>query len=263
MQHKNQKLHADDSDLHGRSSRKRRKSKQVAGVSARPTLRVMGYVSENDLLSTISMEFSMTIRPKITDLTQKQRSMLLAVANYRAYLVGVDFSLYLVLEYLYFTLRKVGIDPIHVKEEKLRQTLLSTELILSTVRGDWLNLGDKEELSQEVKQRLANTGWLPTDRQMQSWKQHWDLEKYLVVRIVPIEQQIHRDKLSSAERYTSYTRGYGQDGNLPAPGKTKPTPELDGDDRDPDPPEIPLLELDTYIDILNLIEGEKAAKRQH
>jgi hypothetical protein len=65
---------------------------------------------------------------------------------------------------------------------------------------------------------------------------------------------------STAERYSSYTRGYGQDGNPPAPHKTKEEPE-DGNS-DPDPPSISLLEFESYVDILSSIEINKAQKRQ-
>lgn len=201
----------------------------------------------------------MTVRLKTTTLTPKQASMLLQVCNARAVYGGIDFTLYLAMEYLQGFLRKTGTDPMYVKNEKMRTTLLLSELILAACKGLWFTLGDRETLHDEVKAEIKASGWLPDVRTLDSWKQHWDLEKYLQVRIVPVEHLLER-QLNTAERYSSYTRGYGQDGNLPAPHKTKDDP-VDGN-VDPDPPSINLLEFESYVNILNSIEIHKARKKQ-
>jgi hypothetical protein len=163
------------------------------------------------------------------------------------------------MEYLQGFLRKTGTDVMYVKNEKMRQTLLLSELVLAAIHGTWLTLGSREELSLETTEAIHATGWLPSARSLQSWKQHWDLEKYLRVKIVPVEYLLERQS-STAERYSAYTRGYGQDGNLPAPHKTKDDP-VDGTN-DPDPPSLNLLEFETFVNILNSIEIHKARKRQ-
>lgn len=239
------------------------KSKQVSARNRRPTLEVLAYVSarQADSLSLLCTEFHMTIRPKISELTPKQASMLAAIAVARAVHLGVDFTLYMSLEFLYNFLVKSGEDPLYIQNEKARKTMLLTELVLSSIRGTWYTLTEVEELPANVSAEIVSTGWLPSARTLDSWKQHWDLERYLQVRIVPVEQLINRNKLSTAERYTSYTRGYGQDGNATEPGKTKPSPELDGEDVPERQPEITLLEFETYTTILNQIIRQKQAKR--
>jgi hypothetical protein len=226
--------------------------------SVRPTLRLLAYVSERDTIDKLS-EFHMTVRLKTTTLTPKEASMLLQICNCRAVYSGVDFTLYLAMEYLQGFMRKTGTDIMYVKNEKMRTTLLLSELILTAVKGLWFTLGDKEMLPLEVKQKIEATGWLPAARTLHSWQQHWDLEKYLQVRIVPVEHLLER-QTSAAERYSAYTRGYGQDGNLPAPHRTKDDP-VDGD-LNPDPPSFNLLEFEQYVDILNSIEINKAQKKQ-
>jgi hypothetical protein len=185
--------------------------------------------------------------------------MLLQICNARAVYQGVDFTLYLAMEYLQGFLRKTGTDVLFVKNEKMRQTLLLSELVLASIHGTWLTLGTRELLSSEVENQIIQSGWLPSERSLQSWKQHWDLEKYLRVKIVPVEYLLERQS-STAERYSGYTRGYGQDGVLPAPHKTKDDP-VDGIDA-PDPPSLNLLEFETFVNILNSIETNKARKKQ-
>lgn len=226
--------------------------------SVRPTLRLLAYVTENDKIDIVS-EFHMTVQLKTTSLTPKAASMLLQICNVRAVYQGVDFTLYLAMEYLQGFLRKTGSDVLFVKNEKARQTLLLSELVLAAIHGTWISLGSYEHLSDDVRESIIKTGWLPNDRSIQSWKQHWDLEKYLRVKIVPVEYLLERQS-STAERYSGYTRGYGQDGNLPAPHKTKDDP-VDGQ-IDPDPPSLNLLEFETFVNILSSIEINKARKRQ-
>jgi hypothetical protein len=91
--------------------------------SVRPTLRLLAYVSESDKIDIVS-EFHMTVQLKTTILTPKAASMLLQICNTRAVYEGVDFTLYLAMEYLQGFLRKTGTDVMYVKNEKMRQTLL-------------------------------------------------------------------------------------------------------------------------------------------
>jgi len=237
----------------------RRKSTEVAAVN--PPVREPQNVSEirSQPVGFLFSEFHMTIRLKIAQVTQKQFSMLLKVAIAKATNRGVDVPLYLMLEYLYSNLKKSGADPLMTKNEKDRQALLLGELILSCIRGSWLSFGDLEKLPPEVILEIRNSGWLPNDRTLNSWKQHWQLENYLEVRIVPVEQFLNRQP-NSAERYSGYTKGYGQDGSPTAPHKTKDEPS-DGT-MDVEPPSFTLHELHIYQSILNQILRAKSAKRK-
>jgi len=201
----------------------------------------------------------MTIQSKVTNLTLKQMSMLLTLGIVKALTNGVDISLYMALEFLSSHLTKSGHDVLYTQNDKVRRALLLTELLLLGIKGKWLTLGDYEPVPGDIAQQIVETGWLPNDRTISSWAQHWDLEKYLSIRIVPVEDLISRQP-STAERYTAYTKGYGQDGSPPAPHKTKEE-SLDGDVL-PEPPAISLLEFETYRSILSNIERSRALKRR-
>lgn len=201
----------------------------------------------------------MTIRLKFSEVTRKQLSMLTAVAVAKATYSGVDIPLYLMLEYLDSTLRKSGTDVLEIIDERERHTVLLCELVLRAVRGTWLSFGEKEILPEDVVEVIHNSGWLPNKRTLQSWKQHWNLEKYLELRIVPVD--LFRDRTpNSAERYSGYTKGYGQDGSPTAPHRTKEEPE-DGLVGPPKSLKFNLQDLETYQSILLQIEKVKAAKR--
>lgn len=230
-------------------------------VTARPTLKMLTYVSLEQDVGKANMEFHMTIRPKISELNPKQASMLLSIANARAAYDGIDFTLYLAMEFLTNYLKKSGVDVLYVKNEKVRQTLLLSELVLAQVKGTWQNLVERERLPKQVLDEILATQWLPNERTLNSWRQHWDLERYLSVRIVPVESLLNRTP-STAERYSGYTRGYGQDGNAPTPGKTRPSAELDGKDFVEEPPHITLQDFDKYQTVLLAIERAKAEKRK-
>lgn len=223
-----------------------------------PTLKVLGWMASDSVLSL--SEFHMTVKFRISEPTPKQASLLLSIANTRACFNGVDITLYLAMEFLFSWLRRGNYDPLYEKNEKVRQTLMVTELLLSSVRGEWLTLGTKERIPDEVVERIDLLGWLPSERTLQSWKQHWKLEQYLRIKIVPVEHILERQP-NSSERYSAYTRGYGQDGNPPAPHKPRLEP-LDVAMEELAPPAIPLQELENYQHVLQLIEAKKAAKRR-
>lgn len=223
-----------------------------------PTLKMLAWMSERDTVSTLT-EFHMTIRLRVTEFSTKSASMLLSIAVAKGIYLGVDITLYMAMEFLTSYLKRSGTDVLYEKNEKIRQTLLLSELVLSTVKGTWLTMSGREKLPEDIIEQVHQTGWLPSERTLNSWKTHWDLEKYLQVRIVPVESLLERQP-STAERYSGYTKGYGQDGNPPAPHKTKDEP-VDGN-VDPDLPSITLQEFGHYVDILNSIERSKALKRK-
>lgn len=204
----------------------------------------------------------MTIRSKVSELSRRQASMLLAVASHKAITEGVDLSLYMSMEFLYSYLWKSGQDPLETADDKVRKTLVLSDIIFSYIRGSWLSFTDREEIPENIVAQIEALGWLPSERTVQSWKQHWDLERYLEIHIVPVDTLRHRNRYSTAERYSAYTKGYGNDGSPASPGKTKPSRELDGDDTEKPPPQLSLQEFEVYQEAIRLIEYAKAARRQ-
>lgn len=236
--------------------------KAPQAVTASPTLKVTSYVKPDDELSYIFTEFHMTIETRVSELTDKQASMLLSVASYKAVHEGIDVSLYMSMEFLYNFLWKNGRDPLETQNDKIRKTLLVSDIVLSYIRGSWLNLIEREKLPETVVDEIETLQWLPTERTLNSWHQHWQLERYLKIKIVPVESLINRNKYSTYERYSGYTKGYGNDGSPARVKRTKPTPELDGDSTDRTPPQLSLQEFEQYQTALRLIETARAHRIQ-
>lgn len=205
----------------------------------------------------------MTIRSKVTNLSTREASILLMVCNVLALRDGIDMTLYLSMEYLYAYLTKsASIRPEEVREEAQRQTCLLADLILSSIRAEWIGLGDRVKLlDRDVLEAIQSTNWLPTKRTFNSWLQHWQPDKWLEVRIVPLNLETQRRSIFS-EPYSSYCKGYGESGNR-GPKKTPYDSDLDGEEyRDTQPPEINLLELESYQRIQLAIEKNRSARIQ-
>jgi hypothetical protein len=240
----------------------RSKSKQDAGKILAPTLMATSGIKTDTEISSYTAEFQMTVSITITELSTKQASMLLSLASYKATHYGVDYGLYLSMEFLYSYLWKSGSDPMETANERVRKTLVLSDVILSYIRGKWLNFQEREELPEKVRSEILALNWLPTERTIQSWGPHWELEKYLKIKTVPLDVHWNRNKYSAAERYSGYTKGYGNDGSPASPGKTKPTRELDGEDTEKPPPQLSLQEFEDYQTAIRLIEYSKSARRQ-
>lgn len=115
-------------------------------------------------------------------------------------------------------------------------------------------------LDQEVREAIIKSNWMPDRRTFNSWLQHWVPDKWLQVRIVPVDILFDRSKFS--EPYSSYCKGYGE-GTSRGPRKTPYDPELDGEDyTDPLPPEFNLLEVEAYVEIFTALEALKARRIQ-
>lgn len=229
--------------------------------SPSPTLKLAVWVRESEP-AFLTKEFQMTIRANVTNLTAKEASMLLMVCNVQALKDGLDLTLYLSIEFLYALLtRSSSLKPEDIKEERIRQTCLLSDLIMSSFRGEWTQMGERIRiLDQEVLEAISASNWLPDKRTYNSWLQHWQPSKWLSVRIVPLEVFLERS--GTSEPYSGYCKGYGE-GTSPGPKKTPYDSELDGEDyAEPRPPEFNLLEVQAYQRILNSLEANRARRAQ-
>jgi len=231
-------------------------------VRASPTLNIRANIRFQKV-EAISKEFEMTIRPRVTSLNAKEASMLLMVCNVLALREGIDMTLYLSMEFLYsFLTKSASIRPEEIKEESHRQTCLLTDLILSTFRAEWIGLGERVKiLDRDVLEAIQASNWLPTKRTFNSWLPHWTPDKWLEVRIVPLNLEYHR-RSTFSEPYSSYCKGYGESSHRGAK-KTPYDSELDGEEyEEPIPPEINLLEVEAYQRIQLAIESNRAKRYQ-
>jgi len=204
----------------------------------------------------------MTIQPKVQNLSSREASMLLMVCNVLALQDGIDTTLYLSMEFLLSYLTRSGsLSPSEIKEERVRQTALLTHLILSSFRGEWTDLGERIQITDnQVRWAVINSNWLPDRRTFNSWEAYWKPEKWLSVRIVPVEYLLDRSKFS--EPYSGYCKGYGE-GTSRGAQSTPYDSDLDGEDyTEPIPPEFNLLEVEAYVNIHNAIEAQRARRMQ-
>jgi hypothetical protein len=240
------------------------KSKELTlepATSPSPTLNMLAWVRQRDVES-ITTEFQMTIQTKVSNLTTKEASILLMVCNVLGLRDGLDISLYLSMEFLYSFLTKSGsISPEEIEEERVRQTCLLTYLILSTFRGNWTDMGERIQiLDQQVYEAVRDSNWLPDKRTFNSWIQHWEPERWLSVRIVPLDTLLNRSTIS--EPYSAYCKGYGE-GTSRGPESTPYDYELDGEVySEPLPPRFNLLEVEAYQRIHSAIEANRAKRIQ-
>jgi hypothetical protein len=209
--------------------------------------------------SHVSVSYHWTVRRKVTTMTNKQASILLKVWIVECLREGVGLSDYLGLEYLVTYVLGGKLDPLEIRDESDRQSVLLGMLFLNLLRGEWLTLGSVTTVTDRQKQEIIALGWLPTKRTYGSWKTYYEPWKFLEVLAVPLDDYDERDH--STVRYSGYTKHYGNGGHISRTLKTPYDSELDGETTDREPPEFNLQEYDQYNHILLSIEREKLQRR--
>lgn len=220
------------------------------------TVSVRGCDASDDILM-----FHWTVRMRVIAMTEKEISILIKVMVVDILIYGCDLSGYLSLEYLVNRLSRGKTDLLEIREEKDRQAAMLGNLILSWIRGNWINLGEKELIPEEVVKEIEATGWLPDRRTFGSWKIYYNVRTFLEVSAVPLENFIDLPERTTI-RYSGYTKGYGNGGHVSRTKKTPYDSETDGEDTDRDPPSFSLQDLDKYNSLLFSIEKAKVRKVQ-
>jgi len=205
-----------------------------------------------------SREYQMTIRTKITTLNRKQATILATVLWIDQVKNGVDFVGYLLTEYLHHFLSGSR-EPEEIGQVYERRAVLMLRILLSHSNGNWINMGEREMLPSEVLVTIPSD-WLPSERTYASWSTVYQLEKWFEARIVPLDLLIEERQIGT-ERYSGYTKGYGNGGRRSSTEKTPYDSELDGASDDPDRVRVNLLEFEQFNTILLAIEKAKASKR--
>jgi len=211
-------------------------------------------------ISSISFGYQLTVCPKV-ELTRYQCSMLLEVLSMKVINYGINFSLYLCLEYL--NSRLLGSKQImDLRNENERKVVYLSQILLRTIDGNWFNLGDLEKLPEQVVKDLRRiSNLLPTEREFQSRSQYWDTCKFLKVQTVRLDTFLERREIS--ERYSSYCKGYGESSSMGHRKKTRPSAELDGEDTDRPEVILNFSELQLLLDLVRLdIQAQESKKRK-
>jgi len=201
--------------------------KRVAsdGSQPKPIIKEDG---QSELPSDFSLDYYLTVRLRVT-LSRRECSLLLGILNYQACHFGMNFGMYLSMEFLSSLLLGNKLHPSEIKEKYERDCCFSTLIILSSVADrNWNLLELSNRVPQRIIQGLTEGGLLITKRTYQSRFTTYRPEMLLEVRSVPVDNLIDRSK-GNSQRYSSYTKGYGESHLSAHSQRTKPSFELDGD----------------------------------
>jgi hypothetical protein len=115
-----------------------------------------------------------------------------------------------------------------IKEKFERLSVLLSQTIIRDLAGKDLNFTDLVQVSDQTRNLILNSKSLMTKDSYNSRFNHWRPERYLKLRIVPVDVIIERN--GNSVRYTSYCKGYGEGTGTARRGKTPQSFELDGED---------------------------------
>lgn len=186
----------------------------------------------NELLSVYSRDYQLTVRSKIT-LTRRQQSLLLDILNYQSVYFGMSFGMYLCMEFLSGMLIGNKADPLEIRDSKERLTVMVSQILLSSLGDSDLNLIIRNDIHPAISQKLIEEKLLMEKRVYGSRHFVYKPEAILEIRTVPLDVYFERQK-GNSERYSSYCKGYGESHPSARKLKTKPSFELDGEQKDVD-----------------------------
>jgi hypothetical protein len=171
-------------------------------------------------------DFNLTIRVKVKEFTRKQATLLAGQCLRQVALRGLNIIDWMTLECLYTYLLGNKQFYFERKDSKEFELLLLLKIVLLSV--GWMSLEEKVQLPLDITEVILSSRWVPNERTFSSRENQFSLDKFLQVRIVPVDSLIERSKDSI--RYSSYCKGYGESGPMGRRKKTRSSAELDGED---------------------------------
>jgi hypothetical protein len=210
-----------------------------------PTLAVSG---SEEYYGAISFDVQVTVRSKV-DFTRKQLCMLSGIALSDVAEMGLGLSDWMVLEWLYSNLLGNKREPYERKDNKEFELSLLLKVVL--LSGTWMGLEGKVQLPKDIQELVLNSRYVPKGRTKASWKQKWNIAKFLEIRAVPLDVLLERSRNTS--RYSSYCKGYGESSRLGRRQKTRPSAELDGEPVDLEKDKMMNLDLQRISQILSAV----------
>jgi len=180
-----------------------------------------------DLNEALSSDYHLTAEITNSSLTTRDLSLLLDVLNYQIVNFGCNFSMYLALCELYFRVKGNALTAMEVSEPKIRLTVTVSEILIGSFKECSFNLysGYFTQIAVQIKELLSP--YLMSKRTYGSRYRTWRPEKFIRIKAVPVNKLIDRPQFRT-ERYSGYTKGYGESHGNAHKQKTKPTIELDG-----------------------------------
>jgi len=183
-----------------------------------------------DLNEVLSSDYHLTAEIPNSSLSMRELSLLLAVLNYQIVHFGCNFGMYLALCELYFRVKGNALTSEEVSDPKIRLTLMVSEILIGAFKEQSFSLysGLFTLISEPLKELLMP--FLMSKRTYGSRFRTYRPEKLIRIKAVPVNRLIERPPFRT-ERYSGYTKGYGESHGSTRKQKTKPSVELDGLDR--------------------------------
>lgn len=188
----------------------------------------------------------LTVQAKI-NLSKRQLSLVAGLLLSQVCLEGANLNDIILSEYLLSRLLGQKSDPKFLKERRELEVALALQSLIFGFRDLTLE-NEKREVPEDVKVLIQSSQYVPNRRTTGSWKEKYSLGKFFKVRTVLIDTLLERS--SYTHPYDSYCKGYGESHPSNHKRKTKPSPELDGEQVDVDKEGsicIPLLSARYYI----------------
>lgn len=222
-----------------------------------PTLKVEGFEHFDMIYST---DVNLTIQLRVKEFTRKQATLLAGQCIHEVLISGIDLRDWMVLEFLYSYLLGQKKEPLDINDNKELELALILKVIL--LSGTYFGLEEKVQIPEDIKYLCQLSKWIPNERTYQSRKSQFRLNKFLFIRIVPINDLIDRSKNQSV-RYSSYCKGYGESSHMGRRQKTRPSSELDGEEVDIGKEKSVKIPLNLYqlLFQLNLLESRYKTQR--
>jgi hypothetical protein len=153
------------------------------------------------------------------------------VLNYQAVNYGVNLNMMLAMYEIYFRLLGNKSKSTEIREPNIRLTVTVSEIILKCLKNLDFSLYPKNIITLSSKfQKLLAKG-LMTKRTYGSRYRTWRPEKYLKVRIVPVDIQFLK-RSKDTEPYSGYCKGYGESHPNAHKKTLKPSAEYFGTEED-------------------------------
>lgn len=177
-------------------------------------------------------EVFMTIKLSGKLNSQRKRSMVATIVlSDVVQRQSISLSEILLLHTLYDSLGSGDLS--RCQSEKIAQTVILIEGVLMAFAKAWLpTLDTTVEFPKPLLLWYKEN--LPNNTTIASWRDQYDPSKLSKARIVRVDQEFRHDGFDNfdrdSERYSGYSKGYDDHGGTPAPGKTRMSAELDGEE---------------------------------
>lgn len=174
-------------------------------------------------------EYHLTAEIPNSQLSRRELSLLLEVLEYQIVHFGVNLNMLLGLYTLYSKLIGNKREASEINDAKIRTVCTVAEILLKCLKDFEFSLYNGEFIEIPLAYRDLLGPYLMRKRTYGSRYRTWRPEKFIRIRAVPVSTLFERSPNSNAERYSGYTKGYGESHSNAHRQKTKPSAELDGD----------------------------------